>query len=158
MTTVCSCDMNWIIPGKLAVGNMDSVVDGPRMVREGIKGVVSVRGRLSCPPEYYMKYGINVLHIPVSDSVDTNLGKYFPIVYRFIDKFISNNQSVIVNCYAGISRSTTLVTSYLMRKYRLTSDAAMNKVKIERPCFGPNPGFIRQLKQYELVLKKHNLL
>lgn len=157
-SVVCESDMNWVIPGKLAVGNMDSVTDGPWLQKNKIGGIISVRGRLSKPPAFYKRYNIEVLHIPVSDSEDTNLGKYFPSVYTFIEKIRAGGHAVLVNCYAGISRSTTLITSYMMRRYRMTADKAMAFVKSKRPCYDPNPGFIRQLRKYEEVLRKHKLL
>lgn len=152
---MCSEDLNWILPQRLAVGNMDSVADEQWLRDNHIKGIVAVREVLTRSPEVYRRLGIAVLHIPVADASDTNLGKYFPAVYRFMDPLVARGQAVVVHCYAGISRSTTLVTSYLMRKYNLTADAAMAKVQRHRPCFDPNPGFRRQLQQYEQVLRRH---
>jgi hypothetical protein len=154
----CTNDMNWVVPKVIGVGNMDSVMSGPWLVKNNIGGIVSVRGRLSKPPAYYRKHGIQVLHIPVSDSETTDLGKYFPMVFNFIDRIVQSGRAVLINCYAGISRSTTLVTSYLMRKYKIPAAEAMAKVKAQRPCFDPNPGFVRQLHKYEKVLRKHKLL
>jgi protein-tyrosine phosphatase len=155
---VCCNDMDWIIEKKLAVGNMDAVANGSVLQSKGIRGIISVRNHLTRPISYYKQYGISVLHIPVFDSETTNLGKYFPVVYRFIEKILKSGSSVIVNCYAGISRSTTLATSYLMRKYRLSAKNAMNLVKSKRPCFNPNEGFRVQLRNYEKVLQLHGLL
>lgn len=155
---VCSNDWDWIVPQRLAVGNMDSVYDGPQLVAHGIKALVSVRESLTRSPEYYRRWGIQVLHIPVPDATTTNLGRYFPLVFAFVDRFVSRGQAVIINCYAGISRSTTLATSYVMRKYRLTAREAMALVQRARPCFNPNPGFVRQLQQYERVLRAHGLM
>jgi protein-tyrosine phosphatase len=157
MSVPCNQDMNWIIPGKLGVGNMDSVMSGPWMVKNNIGGVISVRGRLSKPREYYKKYGIEIIHIPVADCETTNLGKFFPSVFNFIEHIHSKNKAVLINCYAGISRSTTLITSYVMRKYKMPADKAMAFVKSKRPCYDPNPGFIQQLKKYEVLLRQHHV-
>lgn len=156
--SVCTEDMNWILPNKLAVGNMDSAANEEWLVKNKIGGIVSVRGRLSKPPTFYKKLHIQVLHIPVSDSEDTNLGKYFPLVYAFIERVFASGKSVLINCYAGMSRSTTLITSYLMRKQHLTADKAMKMVKSKRPCFDPNPGFVKQLYRYEIILRQHGLI
>ena len=157
-TSVCTEDMNWIISQKLAVGNMDAAADESWLVKNHIGGVVSVRGRLSKPPAFYKRLHIQVLHIPVSDSEDTNLGKYFPLVYGFIERIFASGKAVLINCYAGMSRSTTLITSYLMRKQHMSADKAMKLVKSKRPCFDPNPGFIKQLYRYETVLRRHKII
>jgi protein-tyrosine phosphatase len=154
----CCNDMDWVLPKKLAVGNMDAVADGPTLMSKNVRGIISVRDKLTRSMSYYKKYGIQVLHIPVLDAESTNLGKYFPAVFKFIENILSAGGAVIVNCYAGISRSTTLVTSYIMRKNRLTAQAAMNLVKSKRPCFNPNNGFRIQLRHYEKVLFSHGLL
>ena len=154
----CCNNMDWIINKKVAVGNMDAVADGPTLLSNGIRGIVSVRTKLTRPMDYYKQYGIHVLHIPVYDSESTNLGRYFPIVFNFMEAIIQSGSAVIVNCYAGISRSTTLVTSYIMRKKRLSATMAMNIVKSKRPCFNPNNGFRKQLQHYEKVLQSHGLL
>lgn len=157
-TVACTENANWILPKKLAVGNMDSAADEKWLVNNNIGGVVSVRGRLSNPPSFYKKLHIQVLHIPVADSEKTNLGKYFPLVYAFTENILKSGKAVLINCYAGMSRSTTLIASYLMRKQRITAEAAMANIKLKRPCFDPNPGFIRQLYQYETILRQHRLL
>jgi dual specificity phosphatase 12 len=150
--------MNWVIPQKLAVGDMVAAAEGPELRKRNIRGIVTARGRLSRSPEYYKRYGINILHIPVADDERTNIGHYFSMVYHFIENHLSKNQGVLVNCAAGISRSTSLVTAYLMRKYKLTATNAIHKIKSVRPCMNPNSGFIRQLYSYERLLKSHKLL
>lgn len=154
----CCNDMDWIIEGQLAVGNMDAVADGQKLLSKNVGGIISVRDTLTRSMAYYNKHGIRVLHIPVLDSETTNLGQYFPIVFKFIESVLQTGKSVVVNCYAGISRSTTLVTSYIMRKYRFSATAAMNFVKSKRPCFNPNNGFRKQLRHYEKVLMNNKLL
>lgn len=158
MAEWCYNDMNWVVPGKLAVGDVDAACKGPELKKLNIRGIVTVRERMSRPDAYYRKYGINVLHIPITDHHMTNIGRYFAVAYVFIEKCIKQGHAVLVHCKAGISRSTTLVISYLMRKKRWTADQSIAWVKRHRPCADPNPGFIRQLHAYETVLRKYNLL
>ncbi|KAK0713646.1 protein-tyrosine phosphatase-like protein, partial [Lasiosphaeria miniovina] len=56
---------------------------------------------------------------------------------------------VLVHCRMGISRSTTAVVAYLMRKHSITHREAINQVLGVRSCIFPNAGFVEQLKVWE---------
>jgi protein-tyrosine phosphatase len=65
---------------------------------------------------------------------------------------------VLVHCHAGVSRSSTIVISYLMRKYiNFSLNDALKFVKSKRPIIKPNKGFMKQLQKYEDKLKKDYL-
>ena len=60
---------------------------------------------------------------------------------------------MLVHCYAGISRSATIVIAYLLRKYNYSLDNVITMVKRRRSKvainfiqINPNKGFIEQLK------------
>jgi protein-tyrosine phosphatase len=69
-------------------------------------------------------------------------------VYDFIEKNRSST-NVLVHCAGGISRSSTLLIFYTMKKYKKTYAEAYNIVKKKRRIIQPNTGFEAQLKQYE---------
>lgn len=56
---------------------------------------------------------------------------------------------VLVHCVAGVSRSVTVVTSYIMCKQHLGFQQALGLVKAKRPRANPNSGFREQLKCLE---------
>ena len=58
----------------------------------------------------------------------------------------------MVYCRAGMSRSATLCIAYFMRYHNMSMDEAFQFVKEKRPIIHPNPGFVRQLKQFEAKL------
>ena len=58
---------------------------------------------------------------------------------------------------AGISRSSTIVLSYLMRKYQKTYSLALGMLRKNHPQAFPNYGFISQLQKFEKSLGIHNL-
>jgi dual specificity phosphatase 12 len=147
--------MNWVIPGKLAVGDMNAASDIEMLKKNNIKAIVTARGRLSHRRKYYNNHGIQVLHVPIADHHEINIGKYFPAVFNFIEKYVNENYGVLVHCAAGISRSVTLTLSYIMRKYNLSTAQAINYLERIRPCINPNPGFLKQLRDYEQLLKKN---
>ena len=90
------------------------------------------------------------------DSEQTNLQKFFPLVFKFIDKARSDGGRVFVHCFAGLSRSATIVIAYLMKDKALTFAAAYDFVNARR-CIQPNEGFRRQLRKFEtnLLMQGH---
>lgn len=59
---------------------------------------------------------------------------------------------MLVHCFAGRSRSSTLVLAYLMGKHRMSLASAVRRLKSVRSTVRPNAGFILQLVQYEKEL------
>jgi predicted protein tyrosine phosphatase len=62
----------------------------------------------------------------------------------------------LVHCFAGVSRSATIVIAYLMVEYGMTLNDALIHVRKQRYFINPNDGFRRQLQtfQRELNLKR----
>jgi atypical dual specificity phosphatase len=56
---------------------------------------------------------------------------------------------VLVHCFAGMSRSATIVIAYLLVTTPMTVGEATEFVRSKRSVIRPNCGFIEQLKQYE---------
>lgn len=66
----------------------------------------------------------NYLYIPAEDVPDFQLAPYFTKAFEFIDRNLQRTnvffalKKVLVHCMAGISRSVTIVISFLMRKFQ----------------------------------------
>lgn len=56
-----------------------------------------------------------------------------------------------MHCAAGVSRSATFVLGFLMRHRGLSLSAALSKLQNARPEVSPNPGFRKQLEEYERI-------
>eukprot|EP00796_Vickermania_ingenoplastis_P001933 gene1933-1172_t len=59
---------------------------------------------------------------------------------------------VLIHCGAGISRAPTITAAYLMRKFKISSTAAIHLIKERRPYARPNNNFTRQLQAYHKEL------
>uniref|UniRef100_A0A6G3MGC9 Protein phosphatase Slingshot homolog 3 (Trinotate prediction) n=1 Tax=Henneguya salminicola TaxID=69463 RepID=A0A6G3MGC9_HENSL len=100
-------------------------------------------------------------NICVLDRPEVEIINYFDEAYRFIEKarFIKNiltirinNTSVLVHCQMGISRSATIIISYLMKYYEWDAQLSLEFVKSRRPIVKPNCGFLKQIYLYEAIL------
>ena len=58
---------------------------------------------------------------------------------------------VLINCWAGISRSATLALAFLMEHRDMNLKQAIKQVKLARNV-SPNRGFLKQLVQFEMEL------
>ena len=56
---------------------------------------------------------------------------------------------MLVHCHMGISRSSTVVCSYWMRRHSLPLSDTLAFLKGKRRCVCPNDGFMLQLKRLE---------
>ena len=101
--------------------------------------------------------GKNVFPIHIYDIDSSPIHKYFDDTYIFIKKNLDKGNTVWVHCYAGISRSPTIVIAYIMREFRMIYEEAFELVKKYRPIIKPNDGFVQQLKTFQLILEKNRI-
>jgi len=94
---------------------------------------------------------INWYDAPVQDINEDGL--LFHLV-KMIDGYLSCGKQVLVNCFAGVSRSTTIVLAYLMYKNKWSVQEALSFVRSKRPIINPNYGFISQLYNLQSTLHK----
>ena len=113
--------------------------------RRGITHVVN------CAIEHgeYHKDKLSYLSLKLDDVPEQNIKAALDKSYRYIDTALNNNQAVLVHCHAGISRSSSVVINYIMRKYNISFKGSMAFVKNSRSIVDPNEGFVKQLKKVE---------
>lgn len=79
--------------------------------------------------------------IQLSDHPRSNIGSYFAECIEFIQKAVKQDKKVLVNCWAGVSRSATIVIAYLITAYCLSYLEAYETVRKGRHWINPNAGF-----------------
>jgi len=129
----------------LYITNSHNARDYLYLKRLGIKQILIVGSELQRHGDHLFK----VMHIKIYDTPVTNIKKHFNAALDFIKM-----GPTLVHCYAGVSRSVTICAAYLMRKYNLSAQEAVNRIKSIRSIASPNFGFIKQLEQFEEELKK----
>lgn len=77
-------------------------------------------------------------------------------IFQFIGKYYKKRLQFHLfpfYSFAGVSRSSSCVIAYLMQEHGLGMFDAMSFVRRKRPIIFPNPGFQRQLLDFEKYLK-----
>ena len=71
--------------------------------------------------------------------------QYFDKTYKFITDAKKGGGKVLIHCYKGISRSSTVVIAYVMRSAKFTYKKAFELVKKKHQQTDPDVDFRRQL-------------
>jgi Dual specificity phosphatase, catalytic domain len=113
-----------------------------------IGGIVNCTN--SSPCHFREEKGMRYCRVPVNDECEADILTFLDGATWFLHQALCQHRTnVLVHCQQGISRSATVVMAFLIRYYSMTRDEAFLHVKSWRPIVCPNPGFWRQLEQYE---------
>ena len=155
------------ITNHIFIGDWESSIDREQLINNDIKTIICVNDRFKSSKNMYLyeELNINHYHIQEYDIPLTNLLKYFNKTNKIIKNSIKNEENVLVHCTMGISRSTTIVLSYLLYSNYINNNNTSedeklkilyNYVKSKRDIVYPNIGFHDQLKSYENILINNN--
>ena len=133
------------ITDKIYLGDYYGADNEKELIKNNIKRVYSCCGPLS---RTYEDKSIKQKRIELEDTDETNIIKYFKDAIKFIDE----SDKVFVHCFAGVSRSATLVIAYFMWKEKKSFKEVFEFVKKHRLVW-PNTGFQKQLLIFEQKLK-----
>ncbi|KAE8651269.1 hypothetical protein Csa_002640 [Cucumis sativus] len=102
---------------------------------------------------YSLEYAGNGLKVermavPLRDMENEDLLDYLNVCYDFIERGRKEG-SVLVHCFAGVSRSAAIITAYLMRNEQLSLEDALDSLRQSNEFVSPNDGFMEQLKLFE---------
>jgi protein-tyrosine phosphatase len=88
----------------------------------------------------------------VDDKADEKTKAYFLEGATVLDRWITTGKKVFVHCFAGISRSASVIITYLMIYKGWSFDLAFQHLKLRRPRIHPHSDFIPILKAIESKL------
>lgn len=100
----------------------------------------------------------NHLHISISDNMSADILSHLNSIIEFIERELLQGKTVYVHCAAGISRSSTCVIAYMMKRYNMTTTDAYAHVKQKRRIISPNMHFMASLYIFEKWLKSDKLI
>lgn len=134
---------------RLYLGDFEAAQDRKLLKSRGITHIVNCAIELG---DHAMP-GFTTLHLNIDDVPEQPLVPALNASYTFIDEALRNPRArVFVHCYAGISRSSSVVIHYLMRKHRAPYNWVLKEVRARRPIVQPNEGFERTLMKIEKAL------
>ncbi|XP_018533917.1 dual specificity protein phosphatase 12 [Lates calcarifer] len=89
--------------------------------------------------------------VNVLDEVTSDLLSHMDECFLFIQEAVDGGRAAIVHCQAGRSRSATIVTAYLMKRYQLSFSEAYHRLRSVKQDVQVNSGFEEQLCLYEAL-------
>lgn len=140
--------MSLISPG-IYIGNFRDAQDMSFLQRNGISHILCSAAEL----EPYFKGKFKYKHVQANDLPSYNLSRHFDAAADFIHEAVGEGGSILVHCAAGISRSVSLALAYYLKHQNKKLHESLNFVKSRRYIANPNPGFIKQLREYEQKLE-----
>lgn len=142
--------MNEIEPG-LWLGSY-TALSGQKSLRDNnITHILSLLGpEIPALEGQYVRQVKNFKHkrIDIDDIEDENIIQYFDRTNKFIHEALDSGGGILVHCMAGVSRSSTAVAAYLMKKYLWNPYKTIEFMRQKRPVVNPNSSFIEQLEVY----------
>lgn len=124
------------------IGGVNAAKDRQFLQQQGIVGILDVG---STNRRYFP--GIRYSKFDVGDNLEAPIELFFDPGADFID-LVRPDGAVLVHCQAGLSRSATIVAAWLIRKFNMPADAALELIRKFRPEIRPNSGFYSKLKEY----------
>jgi protein-tyrosine phosphatase len=138
-----------LIMDRLWLGDMVGAYNKFLLKKNGVTHILTVAQGIH--PKFPTLFNYKIVNI--LDSPTANLKQHFPSCIKFIRDAIEEGGCVLVHCFAGVSRSATIVIAYLMQEYGMSNREAFQFVRQKRYFIHPNDGFKRQLQQFHRELQ-----
>ncbi|XP_068157900.1 dual specificity protein phosphatase MPK-4 [Drosophila tropicalis] len=87
-------------------------------------------------------------YVQIADMPRADILQHLEACVEFITSAVDQQGNVLVHCYFGVSRSSSAVIAYMMKRHNLDFQAAFELVRSKRRFVQPNAGFVTQLKLY----------
>lgn len=132
------------IMDNLWLGDMSAAYNKLLLKKHGMTHILTVASGI--PPKFPSNFQYKV--VTILDSPSANLKAHFQACIRFLKQAIDQGGIVLVHCFAGVSRSATIVIAYLMQEHGMSLIDATQHVRKCRYFINPNDGFRRQLQGF----------
>lgn len=139
------------IEERLFIGSMEHANNQQILRRHRITHILTI-----CPTRPRCFPGVIYSHISVNDIPTARISHKFSEAFNFIDGALKHGGTVLVHCFAGVSRSGTIMISYVMKKKRMSYPEAFGYVRSRYSLVNPNSGFVRQLHEYAEYLRQNS--
>ena len=140
-----------IIPNFLYLSSYNAAKNKELLEKNGITHIINCAADF-CENVYEDDPKYNYIAFYLKDHVMENIECIFYECIHYIEKVRETKGRVLVHCIQGISRSVSVIISYLIFKNKYTYDKAFNYVQSRRTIASPNFGFAIQLQNFYLRL------
>lgn len=125
------------------------------LINNKFTSIINCAGSSKCFKQ--IKYDdFNYLVLDIKDDPEIEIINEVLLSIKFIEEcLVSKKGKLLIHCFEGISRGPTLLAGYLIWKYKLSRDQAINFLKEKRPNIEINLGFLVQLDKWEKFLKQY---
>lgn len=151
-------DAHLIEPG-LWLGNVCALLDHVFLEENDITHAINVAAEWSFLCEG--RFSVNMRCFPLNDTTDQSIDDVnftLGVASHMLTIWRRNNQTVLVHCNAGISRSSAVVIMYMMtRDPTLQYDAALKLVRKSRAMARPNHLFESLMNNKSEKKKRHRM-
>ncbi len=106
-----------------------------------IKRIISLGNEIELA-QYETFSEVEYHRICIDDSNDVDIKTHFTKAVEFIKK---SDDPILIHCWAGISRSVTILAAYLISEKGMNNYEAIDFIRQRRKCICPNIGFQTQL-------------
>ncbi len=154
-----------IVPGKkvpvfdkiinnLYLGDIEAAESEDLLSDHNIKRIINISNKSRQAPFTRYTSSIETIHMDIDDNRDENISQFFEKFFTYVNETEGN---VLVHCMNSVSRSVSLVISYLI--YSMSFREAIIYLKSKRTQYSrPNIGFIKQLIEWETEIRGSNSL
>ena len=143
-----------VVPGELYLTNFRGVGRREELESLGVRHIVCVNEQENEFADKFNYFNIDNLE----DQEDHDAMQHFASVAKFTDHALASGGAVCFHCAAGISRSSTMMISYLMTSKKMSLLEAFEQTYNARRVTWPNRTFMQQLIEYEHELQKKGVL
>lgn len=154
------CKLNHESVDWIWVGSADDARDCAALRKNNIRYVLNCtmdKSNGGVPNFHKKDPAFTYCRLSMADNTTEHLSQHFEVAWEFFERArIREDGGVLVHCQQGVSRSVSMVISYLMKYYRFAFDDALVLLKQSRSQACPNEGFTVQLKTLEQTLKETN--
>jgi protein-tyrosine phosphatase len=87
---------------------------------------------------------------PMSDiySDSEKIFSYSDLFHKKLEKCLNSGKIPYIHCFAGMSRSVSMLCTYLIKKFRMSDYDSIEYIRMYRTIISPNYSFVRKLFLY----------
>lgn len=135
------------ITDRIAIGNRHEAEDLELLISNNISAILNLAYDLDISyfdfyHEKEYRFQLEYQKVGLIDGPGNKPSTFAAAVYM-LDQLLERHDKVLVHCHAGVSRSSSVVATYLSHKNGISFDDALLVIKAKRPEISPGLQLIK---------------